>query len=43
MIPFLQKCVWWLCAGAGLDITQRLLDHAIDLATDRYAILGWLK
>lgn len=40
---FLSKCAWWLCAGIGFDISQRFLDHWIDLATDRFALLEWLK
>lgn len=43
MKSFLQRCVLWLCAGVGFDISQRLLDHFIDLATDKYAVLAWLK
>lgn len=43
MTDFLQKCVWWLCAGVGFDISQRLLDHCIDLLTDKYTVLEWLK
>lgn len=40
---FLQKCAWWLCAGVGFDISQRLLDHWVDIAADRYPLLAWLK
>lgn len=43
MTEFLQKCVWWVCAGVGFDVSQRLLDHVIDVATDKFTILGWLK
>lgn len=43
MIEFAQRCVWWLCAGVGFDISQRLLDHLIDHLTDTYPILEWLK
>ena len=43
MNDFIRKCSYWLCAGIGFDISQRLLDHAIDVATERYQILAWLK
>ena len=43
MSDFLQKCAWWLCAGVGFDLSQRLLDHFVDVATDRYSFLAWLK
>ena len=40
MPDFLQKCAWWLCAGVGFDPSQRLLDHFVDIATDRYSFLA---
>ena len=43
MTTFLQRCVWWGCAGIGFDLSQRLLDHFIDLATERWTLLAWLK
>lgn len=30
-------------AGLGIDLSQRILDHWIDLATDKVAFLEWLK
>jgi hypothetical protein len=43
MANFLEKCAWRLCAGVGFDLSQRLLDHFVDIATDRYSFLAWLK
>jgi len=37
-----QRALYWLCAGVGFDVSQRLLDHWIDLLVDRYPLLGWL-
>jgi hypothetical protein len=37
------KALYWLCAGIGFDLSQRLLDHFVDMATDRYALLAWIK
>lgn len=43
MLEFLEKCAWWLCAGVGFDLSQRLLDHFVDIAADRYSVLAWLR
>lgn len=37
------KVMQAFACGIGLDVSQRLLDHAIDMATDRFALLEWLK
>lgn len=43
MLEFSKRCAYWLVAGVGFDLSQRFLDHWIDLLTDRYAIMAWLK
>lgn len=42
-MAYLQRCGYWLCAGVGFDLSQRLLDHFVDIAADRYWLLAWLR
>jgi hypothetical protein len=42
-VKLARSCLLWFCAGAGLDVQGRILDHFLDPLVRSVWWLAWLS